>query len=47
MNKNPFKFGSVVEGPYFTDRTGEMARVKSILNSSNHLIVISPRSKMC
>jgi len=43
MIKNPFKFGSIVEGPYFTDRTGEMARVKSILNSSNHLIVISPR----
>jgi AAA+ ATPase superfamily predicted ATPase len=43
MKKNPFKFGSIVEGPYFTNRTEEIARVKSIINSSNHLIVISPR----
>jgi hypothetical protein len=43
MVKNPFKFGSIVEGPYFTDRTSEITRVKSIISSSNHLIVISPR----
>ncbi len=43
MNKNPFKFGSIVDGPYFTNRTVEIARVNSILNSSNHLIIISPR----
>jgi len=41
--KNPFKFGSIVEGPYFTNRTNEIARVKSIIESSNHLILISPR----
>ena len=43
MIKNPFKFGSIVEGPYFTNRTNEISRVKSIINSSNHLIIISPR----
>ncbi|MEI8049709.1 MAG: ATP-binding protein [Bacteroidota bacterium] len=43
MNKNPFKFGSIVDEPYFTNRTSEIARVNSILNSSNHLIIISPR----
>ncbi len=36
MNKNPFKFGSIVDDPYFTDRTAEMAQVKSILNSSRN-----------
>jgi len=43
MQKNPFKFGSIVDEPYFTNRTVEIARVRSILNSSNHLIIISPR----
>ena len=43
MKRNPFKFGSIVEGPYFTNRTNEIAKVKSIISSSNHLIVISPR----
>jgi len=43
MLKNPFKFGSIVDGPYFTNRTAEIAQVTSVLNSSNHLILISPR----
>lgn len=41
--KNPFKFGSVVEEPYFMNRVDETQKVKSILNSDNHLIIISPR----
>lgn len=41
--ENPFKFGTVVEGEYFTDRTNELKVVKSILNSENHLVLISPR----
>lgn len=41
--KNPFKFGSVVEEPYFFNRIDEILKVKSILNSENHLIIISPR----
>ena len=43
MQKNPFKFGSIVDVPFFTDRTKEVVQVTSILNSSNHLILISPR----
>lgn len=41
--KNPFKFGSVVSGYYFTNRVEEIAKVNSILQSANHLIIISPR----
>ena len=41
--QNPFKFGSIVEEPYFTNRVEEIRKVKSILKSANHLIVISPR----
>ena len=41
--KNPFKFGSIVEKPYFTNRVEEIKRITSILSSDNNLIVISPR----
>lgn len=40
---NPFKFGSVVDDPFFTNRINEFAKIKDILDSSNHLIMISPR----
>ena len=40
---NPFKFGSVVDGEHFTNRNPEIARIKSVLDSSNHLVMISPR----
>ncbi|MCF8296164.1 MAG: ATP-binding protein [Melioribacteraceae bacterium] len=43
MKKNPFKFGSIVDEPYFTNRSEEIKKVKSILSSDNHLIIISPR----
>jgi AAA+ ATPase superfamily predicted ATPase len=43
MTMNPFKFGSIVDEPYFTDRTVEIGQVTSVLKSSNHLILISPR----
>ncbi len=43
MQKNPFKFGSIVDDPHFANRTKEVVQVTSILNSSNHLILISPR----
>ena len=43
MKTNPFKFGSIVDDPYFTDRTHEMDQVKSIISSQNHLTIISPR----
>ncbi len=40
---NPFKFGSVVDEPYFTNRVEELKQIKSLLQSKNHLILISPR----
>ncbi len=43
MPQNPFKFGSIVDDPFFVNRVKEISRVKSVLNSNNHLIVISPR----
>lgn len=43
MAKNPFKFGSVVDGPFFTNRTREIEKVHEVLKSENHLIMISPR----
>jgi len=41
--ENPFKFGTIVDGDFFTDRRNELAYVKSVFHSSNHLVIISPR----
>lgn len=41
--RNPFKFGTLVEGEYFTDRVRELEYTKQVLASENHLILISPR----
>lgn len=41
--KNPFKFGTIVDNEYFTDRVDEQIHVKAVLNSPNHLVLISPR----
>lgn len=43
MNKNPFKFGTVVDNEFFTNRKKEINKIHSILASENHLILISPR----
>ena len=43
MTGNPFKFGSVVDGKFFTNRTVEIESVTAVLKSENHLIIISPR----
>ncbi len=43
MVANPFKFGTVVDEPYFTDREKETEEILSILNSANHLILTGPR----
>ena len=40
---NPFKFSTIVDGEYFTDRVAEQEKVREILASENHLILISPR----
>ena len=41
--ENPFKFGTIVEEEYFTDRIEEVAYICQFVNSPNHLILISPR----
>lgn len=41
--KNPFKFGTIVEDEFFTDRTQELQRIQQVMDSENHLILISPR----
>jgi len=40
---NPFKFGTVVDGEHFTNRTKEIDEFTSIIDSQNHLILIGPR----
>ena len=41
--ENPFKFGTIVEEDYFTDRVNEVAYITQFVKSPNHLILISPR----
>lgn len=41
--ENPFKFGTVVDKEHFTDRIDEQQEVRKVLESNNHLILISPR----
>lgn len=41
--ENPFKFGTIVEGDYFTDRTKEISEIRVAMSGPNHLILISPR----
>jgi uncharacterized protein len=43
MNTNPFKFGTVVDGDYFTDREDEFKKIASYIRGENHLVLISPR----
>ena len=40
---NPFKFGTIVEGDFFTDRVEETAMLLQKLDSENHIVLISPR----
>ena len=41
--KNPFKYGTIVEDEFFTDRISELKEIHRLLDSENHLILISPR----
>ena len=41
--ENPFKFGTIVDEEYFTDRVQEVAYIKAFVDSANHLVIISPR----
>lgn len=40
---NPFKFGTLVDGEFFTDRVNEQDEIRKMLASENHLVLISPR----
>ena len=40
---NPFKFGTLVDGKFFTDRVNEQDEIRKMLASENHLVLISPR----
>lgn len=41
--ENPFRYGIVVDDPYFIDREKEMAEIRLDLVSGNNLIITSPR----
>lgn len=41
--RNPFKFGTIVEDEFFTDRIDESKYISRVMDSENHLILISPR----
>lgn len=43
MKENPFKFGTIVDSQFFTDRKKELQYIKNIMESHNHLVLISPR----
>lgn len=43
FKENPFKFGTVVDGDFFTDRIEELPKVQQMLGGHNHLVLISPR----
>ncbi|MBI2864384.1 MAG: ATP-binding protein [Chloroflexi bacterium] len=40
---NPFRYGKVVSGEYFTDREGELTEIESDVLNGQDLVVISPR----
>jgi hypothetical protein len=41
--ENPFKYGSVVRGPYFADRRSEMGELKREMLNLNRVFLVSPR----
>lgn len=41
--ENPFKFGTIVDGSFFTDRVEELPKVRQMISGHNHLVLISPR----
>ena len=40
---NPFRFGNVVTGEYFTNRKSEIKEVISEIKSGQHIVLMSPR----
>ncbi|MFH1996733.1 MAG: ATP-binding protein [Candidatus Omnitrophota bacterium] len=40
---NPFRFGNVVTGEYFTDRKNEIKEIVSEIKAGQHMVIMSPR----
>jgi len=40
---NPFRFGNVVTGEYFTNRIKEIKEIVSEINAGQHIVLMSPR----
>ena len=40
---NSFKFGTIVEAEYFTDRVSEVAYISQFVTSANHLVLTGER----
>lgn len=40
---NPFRFGNVVTGEYFTNRVQEIKEIVSEINAGQHIVLMSPR----
>ena len=43
VHKNPFLFGDIVSGDYFTDRKAELELIKRTVDALQNIILISPR----
>jgi AAA+ ATPase superfamily predicted ATPase len=41
--ENPFKYGGVVTGPYFADRTDEIKELEREMENTNRVFLVSPR----
>ncbi len=42
-DENPFRYGGIARGTYFTDRTVELTRLRDDMRSGQNVVVISPR----
>ena len=43
MKENPFRYGQVVTGEYFTNREDEIKEISEEIVSGQNIILISPR----
>ena len=41
--QNPFKYGGIVSGPYFADRTEEIKELKREMGNNSRVFLVSPR----
>ncbi|MBI5553287.1 MAG: ATP-binding protein, partial [Candidatus Diapherotrites archaeon] len=43
MPENPFVFGKIVREEQFCDREPEIEQIRELVDSNQHLVIISPR----